>query len=184
MSESELSVATITKQNLIEAFCQLAAQQPANKISIKALTATAGYDRTTFYQYFDNLADLTSAVQEQFLTFVKIRRATITLDSPDFVTTFIAIYQEHPSYFEALLGPYADNNFIDQLTTRLNLDFFESTLADNSQLKPYLANFHFTMVLTTFHLWLSRDKDLSLPELIKLIKQLYTQGMTAFEPTE
>ena len=181
LSQSNLKAAALTQQNLIDAFCYLLAKQPITKITITAIAKRAGYDRTTFYQYFDRLADLQQAAQQQFLNFIVAKRQSIHLDSPDFVDNLVAIYIQKPLYFEAFFGRYADNQFIDQIITDFSFDFLDTNLGDTDRTKSYLMVFHVTTILSLFRLWLSRDKDLSTTEFITLSKRLYTQGINTFK---
>ena len=43
---------------------------------------------------------------------------------------------------------------------------------------PYWAEFHMTVSLSMYRLWLKRDKDISLDELSSLIHTLYTNGIS------
>lgn len=47
----------------------------------------------------------------------------------------------------------------------------------NNSLQPYLAEFHMTVSLSMYRLWLKQEKDISLNELSELILTLYTQGV-------
>lgn len=60
-----------TRRNFAEALIALCAERPAGKIDIRALAAKAGYNRATFYRYFENLADLYGYAEEYVLTAVK-----------------------------------------------------------------------------------------------------------------
>ncbi len=41
-----------TKQNIIDAFWQIYCNRGIEKITVKEITAKAGYNRSTFYEYF------------------------------------------------------------------------------------------------------------------------------------
>jgi len=46
-----------TRENLMQAFWSLYRQKKIDTISIKEITATAGYHRSTFYEYFVDIYD-------------------------------------------------------------------------------------------------------------------------------
>ena len=48
---------------------------------------------------------------------------------------------------------------------------------NNSPLQSYISEFHMTISLSMYRLWLKRDKDISLEELTLLIHALYTGGI-------
>lgn len=50
-----------TRKNIVMAFCRLYEEKPIEKISVKDVIALAGYNRSTFYEYFtDNMHFLNS----------------------------------------------------------------------------------------------------------------------------
>ena len=56
-----------TKNNLRIAFWSLYAQKPIEKISIKEITELAGYNRGTFYLYYNDVYDLLHQIEEEIL---------------------------------------------------------------------------------------------------------------------
>lgn len=56
-----------TKNNLRIAFWSLYAQKPIEKISIKEITELAGYNRGTFYLYYNDVYDLLDQIEEEIL---------------------------------------------------------------------------------------------------------------------
>jgi len=43
-----------TKQNIVDAFWELYCEKRIEKITIKDITIKAGYNRSTFYEYFND----------------------------------------------------------------------------------------------------------------------------------
>ena len=41
-----------TKQAFVDALCQLACKKPVARVTVKEISDKAGYNRSTFYQYF------------------------------------------------------------------------------------------------------------------------------------
>ena len=56
-----------TKNNQRSAFWSLYAQKPIEKISIKEITELAGYNRGTFYLYYNDVYDLLHQIEEEIL---------------------------------------------------------------------------------------------------------------------
>lgn len=56
-----------SRQNLIDAFEKTFHGKPLEKISIKEITDTAGYNRSTFYLYFKDIYDLADAFEVSVL---------------------------------------------------------------------------------------------------------------------
>lgn len=56
-----------TRQAFLEAFCILCNKKPVGKITIKEITAKAGYNRCTFYQYFHDVYDLLAYIEDEVI---------------------------------------------------------------------------------------------------------------------
>ena len=41
-----------TKQAFVDALCQLTCKKPVARVTVKEISDKAGYNRSTFYQYF------------------------------------------------------------------------------------------------------------------------------------
>ncbi len=54
-----------TKEAFVQAFLRLNKKLPIEKISVRKLTETAGYNRTTFYNYFQDVYALREYIEEQ-----------------------------------------------------------------------------------------------------------------------
>ena len=108
-----------TKQNLMEAFWQLYCQKSVEKVSVKEITAKAGYNRSTFYE--------TSQMSTMFLYRSKIRYCPVkSQDLPPIklanssatpfpIDTFINIYEKNRKYYIVLLGENGDSSFQSKL---------------------------------------------------------------------
>jgi len=53
-----------TKENLIEAFWQIYCEKGLGKITVKEITAKAGYNRSTFYEYFTDVYDVLDQIEK------------------------------------------------------------------------------------------------------------------------
>lgn len=163
-----------TRQALCDAFCLLHAKMPIKQISVTAVAKKAGVDRTTFYQYFLDIDDLANTVETEFVDFVITHRTNITVRDRDFDELLVQAYHEQQLPFTALLGPFGDLTFIEQLTKRLNVDLPE---VQRTRLQPYLSEYHLMTTLSLFRLWLARGQDIPIEELMQLTRQLYLHGI-------
>jgi AcrR family transcriptional regulator len=60
-----------TRQTFINVFCELYSQKPIEKISVQEITNKAGYNRSTFYQYFTDIYELLDFVENDLLNYIK-----------------------------------------------------------------------------------------------------------------
>lgn len=62
--EQKRKAAERTKANLIQAFWNCYENTPLSEITVKNIMQTAGYNRSTFYQYFDDIKDLCQQAED------------------------------------------------------------------------------------------------------------------------
>ena len=56
---------TTARTCIVEAFLQLCQTLPCDKITVSQLTKKAGYNRSTFYAYFNNTDDLLKQLETE-----------------------------------------------------------------------------------------------------------------------
>lgn len=175
MSTEITKQADQTRQAWVTAFCLLYQEKPFSKISVQAVAKKAGYDRTTFYQYFIDLRDLLDQLEEELMGYITTRRPSITAETNEyhFINALVDLYQERSVEVNALLGPYGRDHFSTALKSSLDLSLFHLRNDEANQYEPYLVEFRLAGALDLFSLWLSRGQDLSVPELVELVVKLY-----------
>lgn len=175
MVAKEKSRSADTRQALIEAFCDLYRENSLDKITVQAVTRKAGYNRTTFYQYFLDIDDLLRQVENSLLDYIVQKRYSVEPDEQTryFIEDLVALYKERAIEVNALLGLHGRGHFTEMLKESLDLSFFHLDTVEDNQYQPYLIEFRLTSALNLFSLWLKRGQDLSVEELIGLVTKLY-----------
>ena len=56
-----------TKENLMEAFWQIYCEKRIEKITVKEITMKAGYNRSTFYEYFTDVYDVLEQIENSLI---------------------------------------------------------------------------------------------------------------------
>jgi len=170
-----------TKQIFVEAFCMLYSQKPIDKISIQEIAIKAGYNRSTFYQYFLNIDDLLHYVESSFLDNIGVKRSKIEVNSDSFFNILLDLYENNAIIYSALFGAYGSHRFFDQMKEKLSIPGIN--LKNGHKLKPYLIEYRFSNSLSLFRLWLKRGakKDLPLKDIIDLVVTLYKNGISSFK---
>jgi AcrR family transcriptional regulator len=102
-----------TKANLLEAFWSLYAQKRIEQITVKEITAKAGYNRGTFYEYFRDVYQCLDYIEDLALPNFEELPPMPNSQShcPDVFESFIALYQEKFEYYDVLLGERGDPSF-------------------------------------------------------------------------
>ena len=157
-----------TRQVFVDVFCDLYCKKPIEKISVQEITNKAGYNRSTFYQYFCDIYELLAFVENDVLDYISQKDTRGEAE----ITDMVALYDEKGTYLNALLGDYGSNRFVERLKACVPLEVRNFPLSEDNPLTPYLYEFHISTVLSLFRLWQRRGKDISLDKLLALIIEL------------
>ena len=170
-----------TRQTFIDVFCELYSQKPIEKISVKDITNKAGYNRSTFYQYFADIYELLDFVENDLLNYMKREFMNKKASTHPMENAFHCLENsEHLSTLKALLGDYGSVRFLERLKREIPFDKLGLTFPESNSLTPYLIEFYISTSLSLFRLWIRQEKDLSSEELFKLVDNLYTNGITTY----
>ncbi|MDK8191237.1 TetR/AcrR family transcriptional regulator [Paenibacillus sp. UMB7766-LJ446] len=170
-----------TRQTFINVFCELYSQKPIEKISVQEITNKAGYNRSTFYQYFTDIYELLDFVENDLVNYIKEELAKKELSSHPVQDALHCLENmEYLSVLNAFLGDYGSIRFLERLKREITLGRLELNLPPDSAITPYLIEFHISTSLSLFRLWLQRQKDLSSEEFFKLVDNLYSKGVTPY----
>jgi AcrR family transcriptional regulator len=105
----------LTRENLTEAFWQIyCCEKRIEKITVKEITAKAGYNRSTFYEYFTDVYDVLEQIENSLLPGLQdlppLMLANSTATSLP-IDTFIRMYEKNWKYYAVLLGDNGDSSF-------------------------------------------------------------------------
>lgn len=160
-----------TRKNIISAFCCLYETHPIEQIRAKDVIAIAGYNRSTFYEYFSDIYELLAYLEDDVISYIKTGVAAKSHTSKDLLC-LLSDKEEYPS---VLLGSFGCVRFQERLKKEL---IPEQTIMNGDEtLQSYLSESHIAVSLSMYQLWLKRNKDISLDELTILIHVLYTNGV-------
>jgi AcrR family transcriptional regulator len=169
-----------TRKVLVEVFCDLYTQKPIEKISVQEITNKAGYNRSTFYQYFCDIYELLSYIENDVLNYMrkKLNRQSETIQYSD--NSIISLFEEKEMLLRALLGKYGSMRFVELIKKEISSNIQTLNAYKDDKLSPYIMEFRVSTSISLFMLWQSRQKDLQIDELLNLIYSLYTTGITPF----
>ena len=173
-----------TKQNLMEAFWQLYCKEGIEKVSVKEITAKAGYNRSTFYEYFTDVYDVLEQIENsllpgpQDLPPLKLENSSAT---PLPIDTFINIYEKNRKYFVVLLGENGDPSFQSKLKRSVK-DMLKNKLVtegigDNFEL-DFTLEYILSAMIGVLSYWFSLDTIPPRDRLLELMYELTHNGVT------
>jgi AcrR family transcriptional regulator len=123
-----------TRQNLVDAFWSLYSTRRMDKITVRDITNTAGYNRSTFYEYFRDVYDVLAYIENQSLPTIEELPPwkEVEDDSPDFFASFLELYRVKFNYYQVLLGEKGDPAFQRKLKDNLKSSIIDSIAQKDS----------------------------------------------------
>ena len=116
-----VAVTAHTKQNIMDAFWQLYCLYPLSHITVTAVIQRAGYNRSTFYEYFRDVADVLDTLEATLIPTIDTLppMQTETMQVGMSMAQFLQWYQQHAQYYAVLLGERGDPAFAGKLKQHL-----------------------------------------------------------------
>lgn len=114
-------ITAVTRQNIIDAFWKLYTEKRIEKITVKEITEIAGYNRSTFYQYFTDVYDVLEQLEDSLIPTLEsippISSSKGSIGMP--MDMFFQIYEQNSKYYSILLGDKGDPAFAGKLKNRI-----------------------------------------------------------------
>ena len=172
------------KAEFLTAFWKLYEKKELEKISIRELCQTAGYNRTTFYVYYDDIYDLLDkAIESIFLPIREeiIRRLDFSraLQVSAFGEIFLQALRKEDTHIELLfkrchyllLGEKMKKEWMALLREK-----YSGREVDFSFLE-YVLEYQLSAVMGVIKYWLQTGKKLSQQELVRRIYRISENGV-------
>lgn len=180
-------VTAATRKKLMDSFAELYISTPIEKITISAITKSAGVHRCTFYEYFKDIYDLLEQLENILLEqikneFTQIAKKNISLSSknltasPDFhsfVRIALSFLMEYGDIFCYLSGSSGDPAFRENLFLIFKPIFIEMhNIPKDSPYADYLAYSVFSLILNNLEYWFKHKASITMEEIIALTYKL------------
>jgi AcrR family transcriptional regulator len=114
----------MTRNSFQDAFWTLYEKQGIEKTTVKDVCSVAGYNRSTFYQYYTDVYDLLHKAEDQFLA--DIRKSVVALveeaqnfDWSSMLQAVFGLLEQNNRYISILFGPHGNTAFIHRLVENL-----------------------------------------------------------------
>lgn len=109
-----------TRANLRQAFWELYARKPLERISVREITDRAGYNRATFYLHYHDVYELLHEIEDTVLGAVArlVEERLVTEPTPDFsahMGIILGMAKGFRPYMEVLLDEGGDPSFVRRL---------------------------------------------------------------------
>lgn len=166
-----------TKEAFITAFFRLAEIKNIYKITIQEITNLAGYNRTTFYRYFEDVFDLVEYAEDQFIDDILSVLLPQVLISPVLDDHFFQLILKHfnqaKERLEIILSDAFRAAFIRRLQQRLQDSLHVPK--DASIHHRVIMDIYFNGIFHAIIHHIQHPGELSDEELLTIIKDLFTK---------
>jgi AcrR family transcriptional regulator len=172
-----------TQKAFIDAFCALYKANSDKKITIQELSKKAGYNRCTFYQYFNDVDDILTSLEDMVISYTSEHMAALIThyDFGDmFIESFVAMQTDAAmsTYIKVLLGTSNSAKFALRLKAAMLPVFMERFHIPKNDLKSvYVLEFYLAGVISIGNRWLQNGHEIETEELGVLIRGLLTEGV-------
>lgn len=174
-----------TRRAFVDAFCKLYSEKPIEVITVNEVTRIAGYNRSTFYQYFRDIYELMDYLENFLLDTLKNamaeKKRTATFDMPFddmFIHVLINIFEENSLYFSALFGKNANISHTETVRNEMKQTLCTAMDASGeNKYLLYLLEFYSSAFVSMITCWYRNGKNISSAELGGLILNIVKLGV-------
>jgi hypothetical protein len=172
-----------TKENLMEAFWQIYCNKRIEKVTVKEITAKAGYNRSTFYEYFTDVYDVLEHIENSVLP---SHQGLIPHKPTDISTTSLPIdaltkiYEKNKKYYVVLFGDNGDpsfqTKFKNYIKTVMLKHLDEEGIVKNFEI-DFALEYTLSAMIGVLTYWFRLDNPPPSNKLFELMSELIHNGL-------
>lgn len=180
--KKNMDVRNKTKQDLMDSFWEIYCEKPIEKITIKNITERAGYNRSTFYEYFIDIYDVLEQIEADIIPNINelppLNISTEKLGMP--LDVFMELYNENHKYYSVLLGDNGDASFASKLKNSIK-PILNEALKNQVKVSEIELDFVLEYILSAMigimSYWFKKEKSLPVEKLISLMNIIMENGV-------
>lgn len=151
----------MTKKDFQDAFWKLYTKKSIDKITVKDLCNLAGYNRSTFYQYFTDVYDLlyqfeNMILEEMNVFLIRLVKETKYLTASQVMKSFFELLAKNDQYTTVLFGPHGDTKFTHKVIENIKplwIKYYFHTDQHTPAEIDLLMEYHISGVLAMYQKW-------------------------------
>lgn len=173
-----------TRQNLVDAFWTLYTTQRIDRITVREITNLAGYNRSTFYEYFRDVHDVLEYIENQLLPTLEELPPLIEKDqqSQALINSVLDLYRSKFKYYGVLLGENGDPAFQRRLKDNLKLTVMQAITSavevDKVEI-DLLLEFVLSGIIGILIYWFHSKPNISEDRLIEIMYDIMQADLTS-----
>ena len=165
-----------TRQNLIDAFWILYCEKRIERITVREITAKAGYNRGTFYEYFTDVYDVLNQIEASLLPELADMPPLLPAigDAPLPIDSFIKLYARSSKYYTVLLGDNGDPAFAGKMKNGIKAKLLAQLDAkEQCSLEiDYALEYMLSAMIGILTYWFKNNENVPKEDLVKLMYEL------------
>lgn len=171
-----------TRQSIFNAFLELRARCPLEKITVKELCAKAVIHKSTFYAHYQDLYDLADTLETEVVDQVldSIQNPEYALERPaEFIRELFRAYHARDALIQTLFSGSRSGQLIEKTEAGLNRLIFQRRLEyrDNVDLQILLS----CMIYGGYHAYL-RNRECGMERVAEVLGRLAEEAQALFPP--
>lgn len=169
-----------TRQNLMDAFWDLYSKGGIGAVSVREIVKKAGYNRSTFYEYFTDVYDVLEQIEASILP--DIEKHKNILMNTDFhfpLKHLTEVYRQNKKYFAVLLGKNGDPAFQEKIKNAYKIfaePLFQSLGTDDFVLRC-TWEYAISAILGMMTYCFTREEDPDIEKMVQLLWSLTNDGV-------
>ncbi len=169
----------MTQKNIQEAFWTLYTKQSIDKITVKNICNLAGYNRSTFYQYYEDVYDVLRKFENQLLNeidefVIQFMKQAGSLNASLAVQAVFELFERLNNYITVLFGSHGDTEFKHKVAEYLKpiwIKYFFHRGDYSPAEIDLLMEYYISGLLSMYQKWFIDHKDVSVERIIQLSYQ-------------
>ena len=155
----------MSKQMMKNALLELLENAPIDKISVTDICKTADVNRSTFYAYYQEPADVLRDIEEDALEQIPALQETkeyyTANELLDIFEEYFQYLKEHQPLFRLLIARSGSDDFNRRLVTAILKKYKKPCMAENPLLVRYGSVFSISGVVGILKSWIEEDFPVS-----------------------
>ena len=170
----------MTKKNFNDAFWKLYTKKSIDKITVKNICDLAGYNRSTFYQYFTDVYDLLHQLENRILDEVNEFLIHFVDDSKhqssqELMMSIFGILSKYNQSTAVLLGPHGDTEFTHKIIENLKsvwIKYYFQTDQYTLDEVDLLMEYHLSGLLAMYQKWFFNQSGVSDQRFLQMAMEI------------
>jgi hypothetical protein len=166
-----------TEKNIIDAFWIIYKERGFKNVTVKDVIKKAGYNRSTFYDYFIDLEEVLTKIEESVIPSIEnmppADSFNINIGMP--IDEYVDFFKQHQEFYVVLLGENGDPKFSSKIKHSIKQTLLNHLPENNGPLSnhtDYILEYLLSGMIGILVYWLSHPNQLSEYEIISLMREI------------